>query len=178
MRMFPMTNDYRDYQQAREDGASKQAALAMVGGGPVLEDIVRIDDMHTDDITMKELGENLRGRVDNKRATVQSVQRSGNTAKLVFVQETHRSHTPYDCVETDKVERITPDGRVIYRTNCKWRESTYESPEADPITVPAYEATSIKSGDDVRFVVDQNGNGHIVRVFRSSGVVQMREYLK
>ncbi len=173
---YPMYHKYNDYKQAKEDGASEQAALAMVGGGPVLEDIVKVNDMHPDDIAMKDLGESLPGRAENKRATVANINRSDKTTRITFVKQTDTFHKPYDCVETNKIDRVTPDGRVIYRRNCKWRAQSSTSPEAEPITVPTYEAEIIESGDDVRFVVDTEGNAHIVRVFQKKGVAQLRDY--
>jgi hypothetical protein len=40
--------------------------------------------------------------------------------QIVEITERFEQEYPYDCVDTNKIDRIAPDGRIIYRSICKF----------------------------------------------------------
>ena len=107
-------------------------------------------------------------------AVVKSVTPVGDRVKVEY--RTERFQVPtYNCVLTDKISRITSDGRVLYRQNCtktgmEWKEST----EA-PITLDAAVATGITAGAFVR-ARRENDLGYPMEVYSDASKANLVAY--
>ncbi len=76
---------------------------------------------------------------------VKAVEKSGDLARITFRTE-HYMVPVLDCHETDKIDRITPDGTILYRSVCKQVGEREETATNEPISVPAYAAAGVGPG--------------------------------
>jgi hypothetical protein len=106
--------------------------------------------------------------------TVRAVARHGAMATVLF-SDIVTSYTEDDCHETDKVDGIGRDGRVIYRQICRTKATHVEHKKVDPIVVPADEAAALRAGDDaVAFIATDARKGAIIFAQRDNKLVQVR----
>jgi len=104
---------------------------------------------------------------------VQRVQAGGETAVVSFKPSQIETLEPYGCVETNRIERITSDGRIEYRTRCNYRKKMVSHPGPDPVTLPAAEVSSVKKGDLLSFFRGDDA-GRVYEVTRGDDLVQVR----
>ncbi|MBK7860974.1 MAG: hypothetical protein IPJ65_20690 [Archangiaceae bacterium] len=76
---------------------------------------------------------------------VKAVEKSGELTRITFRTE-HYMVPVLDCHETDKIDRITPDGTILYRSVCKKVGEREETATNEPIAVPAYAAAGVGPG--------------------------------
>ncbi len=83
------------------------------------------------------------------------------------------------CRDTNRVERIESDGRLVYGTKCRATGKTnVDRQPVPPVVVPAREATSLQPGDAVRVVVTPGEAPQAARVlaaWRKDTLVQLRD---
>lgn len=84
-------------------------------------------------------------------AIVESVA-AGDPSVVTFVTKSWEQKI-YDCVETSKIHRIEPDGRIIYRRNCTYKGTETRQSTEKPIRVPQILARGIGAGNLVNAFV-------------------------
>jgi hypothetical protein len=117
--------------------------------------------------------------VEHVESVVSRVDRRGDRAVISFREELVQSSTTTGCRETNKVDRITPQGEIVYREVCDERTETTRD-RAAPITVPVAEAARLAPGN---FVVAVSGtkkrDGYVLQVFSAGGQkdpIQLRSF--
>lgn len=92
-----------------------------------------------------------------ERGVVKSVQKDKDGVKLTFATDSWKE-TLWDCVETNKIDRIV-DGKIEYRRNCKAKGERTVKETVEPFVVPATYAAGISAGSFVEAQVEnQDGN--------------------
>ena len=103
-------------------------------------------------------------------AVVKSVKKKGKDTLITF-KTTSWKEPVMNCVETNKISRITSDGRILYRMKCKKVCEKTVKHTAEPITIPTYAAGGIVPGTLVVYTVYSNmikvGRAWPVEVFKS-----------
>ncbi|HET6584632.1 MAG TPA: hypothetical protein VFG69_14335, partial [Nannocystaceae bacterium] len=82
------------------------------------------------------------------------------------------------CRETGKVSRIESDGDLVYEQRCRLTGKTnVHRTKIDPVVVPAREAKSLQTGDDVRVIVEAGEPmpARVTSASRKEKVVQRRD---
>lgn len=76
---------------------------------------------------------------------VKGVEKKGEVVKITF--KTEKYMVPdLECVETNKVDRITPEGQIVYRTSCKKVGEHEEQSTLEPVEIPAWAAGGVGPG--------------------------------
>lgn len=102
---------------------------------------------------------------------VKALEKHGDLVKVVF--RTEKYIVPdLECVETNRIDRITPEGQIIYRTSCKKVGEHEETATAQPFDVPAWAVAGLAPGNLVTVMfqpVNSNaaGRGWIIESFES-----------
>ncbi len=76
---------------------------------------------------------------------VKSVEKQGPLTKISFRTE-HYMVPVLECVETNRIDRITSDGTILYRTSCKKVGERPDESTNEPITVPTWAAAGVTAG--------------------------------
>lgn len=101
---------------------------------------------------------------------IKTAEKKGNMLRMTFATEKFMVND-YECVETNKIDRIAADGSIIYRRNCKIVGQHEETFTHEPFEVPSYAAAGLKAGAFVRFVklaINVNeGKGWVIEVWDS-----------
>jgi hypothetical protein len=101
------------------------------------------------------------GSIDSGPAlegVIQSVAKSGSGVKVVFVPDKARVQD-YKCVEGTKIDRVDPDGKVIYRQVCHPTGMITIDSAPKPVIVPTRFAAGVKPGRFMRFHGINKGEG-------------------
>lgn len=101
----------------------------------------------------------------------------GPSVVLEFADEVER-YADEACHDTNRVERIEGDGRVVYAQRCrKTGKTNVYRREFEPIVVPAREAEGLRVGDQVRAVVGPGAPmpARVLSVSRKDTLVQRRD---
>lgn len=107
---------------------------------PVNRDLLERFDDGIASVAVKHYGPEMTGSV------VKTVKKQGDTVRVVFT--TTKSTIPaHDCVDTNRIMRIEPNGTILYYRNCTFgkRMVTYTEHLEDAV-MPAALATGIKAG--------------------------------
>ncbi|HTR52993.1 MAG TPA: hypothetical protein VMJ10_20000 [Kofleriaceae bacterium] len=168
-----LENQAKDYEQARRDGADRDTLAARFGGGPPPEvyagQVWRADD---------EAPNLLRG-LDQEGLTstggiVAAIVPHGALSEIRF-EDNVITYDQEDCVETDKVDRITSDGRIEYRQNCRVVGTHVERRPTSPVRVPAADARALRAKDNVAVIVGADRTGLVISVHdKRDALVQFR----
>jgi hypothetical protein len=79
---------------------------------------------------------------------VKSVEKKGELARITFRAE--KFMVPdLNCVETNRIERILPDGQIRYRVDCTKVGEHEESATPEPFELPAWAAEGVSAGSYV-----------------------------
>lgn len=76
---------------------------------------------------------------------VKTVENKGASVRITFKTETFKV-PDLSCVETNKIDRITPEGQIIYRSQCTKTGEHEESSTPEPVEIPAFAAAGIAPG--------------------------------
>jgi hypothetical protein len=79
-----------------------------------------------------------------------SVTKTAKGVHVVFVQQRIQTMSQ-KCVETNKPDRVTSDGRIIYRQACHDTGMVWVNTNPDPVDVPAQYAGGLKAGRYAKF---------------------------
>lgn len=105
---------------------------------------------------------------------VKAVETQGALTKITF--RTERYKVPVlECHETNKIDRITSDGTILYRSSCKQVGEKEEEATNEPIAVPTWAAAGVAAGSFLRYagasvnddVKGQPHRGWIVEAYES-----------
>jgi len=167
---------HRDYLAARERGVNPELLARKFGASPPPD----FDDFGNEvglvppqpaDYEAEILG--IGGSIHTDAGTVRRVTRSGDATTLAFESETE-SHTEYvNCRESNRVDRVTADGRIVYRQVCDEDrlKSRYQLPQ---IRLTTHDAERVRGGDTVGVVYDtKTRRGRILGIKRGKTLVQL-----
>jgi hypothetical protein len=163
------------FKSAKQSGADQATLDAMFGTTPPIQvspDAPAVTWGRRDlpDITSALPAEG----VISAGGTVRAVDRHGATATVLF-SDVVTSYTDDDCHETDKVDGIGRDGRLIYREICRTTATHVEHQKVDPVEVPANDAASLRAGDNaVAWITTTGRKGAIISALREDKIVQIR----
>lgn len=79
---------------------------------------------------------------------VKTVENKGSSVRLTFKTETFKV-PDYSCVETNRIDRINPDGTIVYRQSCTKVGEHEETSTIEPVEVPAFAAAGVAVGSFV-----------------------------
>ena len=97
---------------------------------------------------------------------VKALENKGATVKVVF--RTEKFKVPdYKCVETGIVDRITPEGQVLYRSNCTKIGEHEEESTPTPFETPSWAAKGVGPGSFVVTSFADEGRGWIIQAWDS-----------
>jgi hypothetical protein len=114
-----------------------------------------------------------RDGVESTGGEVRAIERRGDQATILLA-DTVMQMLDSDCRDTNKVDRIERDGRVVYQQVCnKARARTVREKNA-PITVPYEEARSLRPGEYVVAWVGRDRRGLVLRASKNQHDVQIR----
>jgi hypothetical protein len=167
----PLTAAYLAYVDAWNElsaGQAKQAfdptRRAMASGTDGSLPQPRRNPMGEAPLTDSRFGHENALRPADKRSggVVKGVEKKGDVATLTF--RTEKFMVPdYECVETNRIDRITADGQLIYRQQCTKVGEHEEESTLSPLQVPAWTVAGIGAGTYVLPLwASSNGgaNGH------------------
>lgn len=101
---------------------------------------------------------------------IKRVDRKGKLTTISFVDIVTKSEEQVGCRETNKPDRVTASGDVIYREDCsnaKWLTVVHRD-HVDPIVVSVDESARLTPNAYVKAIVDEKTRkGHVVTVFAS-----------
>jgi hypothetical protein len=95
----------------------------------------------------------------------------------IAFEDTVSSYELTDCVETNRVDAIGSDGRIIYRQNCRSIGTKTERHSTPPMRVPTRDAKNIRAREEVTALVgrDRAGGVLVVRSAKAQ-LVQFRQH--
>ncbi len=79
---------------------------------------------------------------------VKAVEKKGESVKLTFRTEKYKV-PDLSCVETNKIDRITSDGTILYRKACKVIGEHEETSTVEPVELPGFAAAGVGPGSFV-----------------------------
>jgi hypothetical protein len=108
---------------------------------------------------MRRASEHQRGelRGGDDGGVIASVSRTAKGVHVTFVKK-HYRYMSQTCVETSKPDRITSDGKIIYRTECHDAGMKNGTSGADPVDLPERFAGALRPGRYAAFSM-QLGRG-------------------
>ncbi|MBI5548562.1 MAG: hypothetical protein HY901_32160 [Deltaproteobacteria bacterium] len=111
----------------------------------------------------------------NSEGKVKDAKPQGTGVLLTFQTATWNEPV-YDCKETNRIDRITADGQVVYRQICNPAGTKKVSQTPQPALLPKEMAESIKKGMMVKLTTNQNKQPHFgfpVAVFQDQDQKQL-----
>jgi len=103
---------------------------------------------------------NKTGVIMARSGRIKSVKKTGKGTALTFKTESWKEPV-WDCKETRKIDRITADGRIVYRQNCKKKGTKTVKSTVEPFTVPPSLAAGLKAGQFMSASVEFTKGGNI-----------------
>lgn len=77
---------------------------------------------------------------------VKGVEKKGEVVTITF--RTEKFMVPdLECVETNRIDRINPDGTIVYRRNCRKVGEHEEQSTLEPVQIPAWAAGGVSAGN-------------------------------
>ncbi len=95
------------------------------------------------------------GGFETRKATIQSVKKSGDTIHVSFRKETWKEPI-IKCRETRRIDSIR-NGRIVYRQKCKQTGKKTTTSQERPIDFPALHASHLKAGQFLIFSKPHTG---------------------
>lgn len=167
--------NYAKYEAAKRSGVEDDALAAMFGGAPPVQ--VSADAPRTffempkdEDLAAAVPAAGLRDAFGIVVATTPA----RGMVKITFADVINK-YEAGNCVETNKVDYIASDGRIVYREHCKDLHTVTERRKVDPIFVPKQDARALRPGDEVTAIVNERtGEGAVVEAAQKNKPVQLR----
>lgn len=100
------------------------------------------------------------GTMMNRSGRIKSAKKTPKGTKLTFKTESWKE-TVWDCKETRKIDRITSDGRIVYRQKCKAKGKKTVTSTVEPYLVPTSLASGLKPGVFVVATVEFGKQGNV-----------------
>ena len=104
--------------------------------------------------------------------TVRALTPHANGVRVSFADEVTQ-YDDADCVETDKVDYIASDGRIVYRQVCKNHRTRTVRTKVDPVVVPRADAAGLRPGEIATMIVDRDSREG--RVLTSSAARKLKQ---
>jgi hypothetical protein len=115
------------------------------------------------------------GQFDGKIA---SLERSGSTVLVRFADRVSSYSESTGCYETNRIDGIGDDGKLIYRQACSGSETHVEHAKVAPIKIPASEAVNLAGGDELVGFAHAGAEPRLGRVWlvkRGGRIARLRE---
>jgi hypothetical protein len=151
-------------ERSRERGAA-----AMPTGLPA----PRRNPMGEAELTASRFGHENSLNLEQSRGggVVKGVEKKGDVATISF--RTEKYMVPdLECVETNRIDRINPDGTIVYRRNCKKVGEHEEQSTLEPVKLPAWAVGGVSAGNYVELLWGSinggaNGRAWVLQSFDS-----------
>lgn len=161
-------DQHEAYEEARRDGVDEETLASTFGSPPPFDvDHRWIRSISPDESpSYSAVIDQLDGDVEKVYGYVeQAVDNGDGTIRITFADSVSKTHR-YDCVDTDRVERIHRDGTVDYQQDCEYRETETTVHSTPPVTVQAQYGTSPSSEHWIKVVVDPDSRtGYMARAW-------------
>lgn len=79
---------------------------------------------------------------------VKAIEKKGESVRIIFRTETFKV-PDYTCVETNRIDRINPDGTIVYRRNCTKVGEHEETSTLEPVEIPTFASSGVGPGSYV-----------------------------
>jgi hypothetical protein len=105
--------------------------------------------------------------------------RPGNLVLVRFADEVSSYEESTNCYETNRVDRIDDQGRIVYREECNGSQTHVDRRKVEPIMMPAPEVAGLHGGDEVigfSHTEDKGTRvGRVWQVKRGNRVARLRD---
>ena len=113
-------------------------------------------------------------KVERASGFVKAIKKAGDVATIEFKGSSSVVDEPFGCRDTNRLERISSDGRLEYETICQYRKKKVFHKPPPPVKVPVAEAADLKAGELLLLMVGKGSEGFIVKSTKDKTVVQLR----
>jgi hypothetical protein len=117
------------------------------------------------------------GQFHGKVAAIEA--KAGNLVLVRFADEVSSHESATNCYETNRVDRIENDGRIVYREQCTGSATYTDRTKVEPILMPSTEVAGLHGGDEVLGFSqgDDKGTrvGRVWQVKRGNRVARLRD---
>ena len=97
--------------------------------------------------------------------TIATFKDAGDNVDLTFKKETWKETVCKQWKETNKIDGISSDGKLIYRSNCVKTGTETRSSTAEPVSVPKVYAAGLKVGVSAVFARNSDGTGYPTTIY-------------
>jgi hypothetical protein len=106
-----------------------------------------------------------RGTSSSSSGTIATAKETGDNLDITFKKETWKEKVCQQWKETNKIDGISNDGKLIYRTTCVKTGTETRSSTAEPVSVPKQYAAGLKVGVAASFARNSDGAGYPVAIY-------------
>ena len=114
-------------------------------------------------------------KVGQAGGKVAAIDKHGALAVVRFADDVSSWTEGTNCYETNRVDGIDSNGKLIYREACAGEATHVERHAVPAITVPLAEANALRAGDEVVAFVKSDRSGRIWMVKHGDRVVRLRD---
>jgi len=159
------------YEHAKQEGNDQATLTAKFGATPPLH--VTADSAWSATDEAASLLRGVEGKFTSVTGIVAAVRIKGELAEISF-EDTLSSYELTDCVETNRIDAIGNDGRLIYRENCRSVGTKTERHTTPPIRIPRREAAALRAREELTALVATDRVGGVIIV--RSAKAQLVQY--
>jgi hypothetical protein len=159
------------YDHAKQGGNDEATLTAKFGATPPIH--ITADSAWSATDEAASLLRGGEGKFTSVTGIVAAVRIKGELAEISF-EDTLSSYELTDCVETNRIDAIGNDGRLIYRENCRSVGTKTERHTTPPIRIPRGEAASLHQREELTALVTAERVGGVVMV--RSAKAQLVQY--
>ncbi len=105
------------------------------------------------------------GTASSSAGTIAKLKDTGDAVEIAFKKETWKETVCKQWKETNRIDGISADGKLVYRTKCVKTAVETRSSTQEPVTVAKVYAAGLKVGVAASFVRNSDGSGYPVAVF-------------
>jgi len=170
------TGAARKIQEAKKRGLDDSTAKAAAGAGA--HDFSETRPWAIDEAPKVQYAAVVPGQVHKASGKVKTTKKAGEGRTTIVFADKVTRWADMDCRDTNKIERVHPDGRIDYHQRCrKTGKMNVDRRTFDPVEVPAVEAAKLVAGDEVVLwvVPGETKVGRVRWVRRKDRVVQLRD---
>lgn len=99
----------------------------------------------------------------------------GDQVLITFTKTPVETYEHFNCYKTNRIERISSDGRIQYESHCQVRKKIVQHENQKPLTFAASEVVGFKAGTKFRGM-SQGGRGMVLWLLEGDNIVRERTY--
>ena len=159
------------YDHAKQEGNDQATLTAKFGAAPPIH--ITADSAWSASDEASSILRGSEGKFTSVTGIVAAIRIKGEVAEIAF-EDTVSSYELTDCVETNRIDGIGRDGRIIYRENCRSVGTKTERHTTPPIRVPRREVASLHPREELTALVAADRAGGVL--YARSAKAQLVQY--